>query len=51
MGKLEEYIESAKALAEAASDAAKTVAGEVMDRAKDLSEEKGKVRELTQSAK
>ena len=51
MGKLEEYIERAKDLAEDASDAAKTVAGEVMDRAKDLTEEKSKVRELTQSAK
>ena len=51
MGKLEEYIERAKDLAEDASDAAKTVAGEVMDRAKELTEEKGKVRELTQSAR
>ena len=51
MGKLEEYIGRAKDLAEDATDAAKTVAGEVMDRAKDLPEEKGKVRELTQSAK
>lgn len=51
MGKLEEYIERAKDLAEDASDAAKTVAGEVMDRAKNLTEEKSKVRELTQSAK
>lgn len=51
MGKLEEYIERAKDLAEDASDAAKTVAGEVVDRAKNLSEEKSKVRELTQSAK
>ena len=51
MGKIEEYIEKAKDLAGEASDAAKTVAGEVMDRAKDLTEEKSKVRELTQSAK
>ena len=51
MGKLEEYIERAKDLAEDASDAAKVVAGEVIDKAKELTEEKGKVRELTQSAK
>ena len=51
MGKLEEYIERAKDLAEDATDAAKTVAGEVMDKAKELSEENGKVKELTQSAK
>jgi hypothetical protein len=51
MGKLEEYIERAKDLAEDATDAAKTVAGEVRDRAKELTEENSKVRELTQSAK
>ena len=51
MGKLEEYIERAKDLAEDASDAAKTVAGEVMDKAKELTEENSKVRELTQNAK
>ena len=51
MGKLEEYIERAKDLAEDATDAAKTVAGEVMDKAKELSEENSKVKELTQSAK
>ncbi len=51
MGKLEEYLERAKDLAEDATDAAKTVAGEVMDKAKELSEENSKVKELTQSAK
>ena len=51
MGKLEEYIERAKDLAEDATDAAKTVAGEVMDKAKELSEENSKVKELTQNAK
>ena len=49
MGKLEEYIERAKDLAEDATDAAKTVAGEVVDKAKELSEENSKVKELTQS--
>lgn len=51
MGKLDEYIERAKNLAEEAGAAAKTAAGEVRDRAKELTEENSKVRELTQSAK
>lgn len=51
MGKLDEYIERAKDLAEEAGAAAKTAAGEVRDRAKELTEENSKVRELTQSAK
>ena len=51
MGKLDEYIVRAKGLAEDASDAAKTVAGDVMDRAKKLTEEGSRVRELTESAK
>ena len=40
-----------RGLAEDATDAAKTVAGVVIDKAKELSEENGKVKELTQSAK
>ena len=51
MGKLEEYIERAKDLAEEAGATAKTAAGEVRDRVKELTEENSKVRELTQSAK
>jgi hypothetical protein len=51
MGKLEEYLERAKDLAEEAGAAAKTAAGEVRDRAKELTEENSKVKELTQSAK
>lgn len=51
MGKLDEYIERAKDLAEEAGAAAKTAAGEVRDRAKELTEENSRVRELTQSAK
>lgn len=51
MGKLEEYMERAKDLAEDATDAAKVVAGEVIDKAKELTEENSKVKELTQSAK
>ncbi len=51
MGKLEEYIERAKDLAEDATDAAKVVAGEVIDKAKELTEENSKVKELTKNAK
>ena len=51
MGKLEEYISRAKNLAEEAGDAAKNAAGEVMGRAKELGDERSKVKELTQSAR
>ena len=51
MGKLDEYINRAKNLAEEASDAAKNAAGEVMGRAKELGDEHSKVKELTQSAR
>ena len=49
MGKLEEYINRAKNLAEEAGDAAKSAAEEVMGRAKDLADDHSKVKELTQS--
>ena len=51
MGKLEEYLERAKDIAEEAGDVAKNFAGEAMSKAKELTEENARVRELTQSAK
>ena len=51
MGKIEEYMDKARNLAEEAGGAAKIVAGDVISKAKDLTEEGGKARELARSAK
>ena len=51
MGKIDEYLDKAKSLAEEAGDAAKAITGEVVSRAKDLSEDHSKVKELTQNAR
>ena len=51
MGKFEEYLDRAKDLAEEAGDMAKGFAGNVAERAKDLTDEGSKVRELAQSAR
>ena len=51
MGRIEEYLERAKDLAEEAGDAAKNLAGEAFGKAKELTEEGGKVRELAKTAK
>lgn len=51
MSKLDEYLDRARDLAEDAGDVAKNFAGEVMSRAKDLTDERSKVRELAQSAR
>jgi len=51
MGNFDEYLERAKDLAEDAGEAARNVAGEVADRAKELMDEGGKARELMRNAK
>ena len=51
MGKIDEYMNRAKDLAEEAGSAAKTVAGDAVSRAKELAEEGGKARELAKSTK
>ena len=51
MGKFDEYLDRAKDLAAEAGDAAKTVADDVVSRAKDLTEEGSVARELAKSAK
>lgn len=51
MSKFEEYLDKAKELAEDATDSARLVAGEVASRAKELTEEGGKARELVKNAK
>ena len=51
MGKFDEYLDRAKDLAAEAGDAAKTVADDVVSRAKDLTEEGSAARELAKSAK
>ena len=51
MGDFEKYLNRAKNLAEEAGDMAKNIAGDVVNRAKELTEEGSKVRELTQKAK
>ena len=51
MGKFDEYLDRAKDLAAEAGDAAKTVADDVVSRAKDLAEEGSAARELAKSAK
>ena len=51
MGNIEEYLERAKELAEDAGEVAKKAAGEVVSRAKELTEEGSKARELMKEAK
>ena len=51
MGKFDEYLDRAKDLAAEAGDAAKTIADDVVSRAKDLTEEGSAARELAKSAK
>lgn len=51
MGKFDEYLDRAKDLAEDAGEMAKNIKGEVVSKAKELTAEGSKVRELTQSAK
>ena len=51
MGKFDEYLDRAKDLAAEAGDTAKTVADDVVSRAKDLTEEGSAARELAKSAK
>ena len=51
MGKIDEYISRAKDLAEDASEVTKTVAGDVVTKAKELTEEGSRARELAKSAK
>ena len=51
MGKIDEYLDRAKDLAAEAGDAAKTVADDVVSRAKDLTEEGSAARELAKNAK
>lgn len=51
MGKLDEFLDRARDLAEDAEEAAKNIAGEVADRANKLTDERSKVRELTQNAR
>ena len=51
MGKFDEYLGRAKDLASEAGDAAKTVADDVVSRAKDLTEEGSAARELAKNAK
>ena len=51
MGKFDKYLDRAKDLAAEAGDAAKTVADDVVSRAKDLTEEGSAARELAKSAK
>ncbi len=51
MDKFEEYLDRAKDMAETAGNIAKNVAGEAVDKVKELTEEGGKARELAKSAK
>lgn len=51
MDELDRMLYEAKELAEDAGDVAKTIAGDVVDRAKKLTEEGGKARELAKSAR
>ena len=51
MGKIEEYLDRAKKLAEEAGEVAKTATGEAVGRAKELAEERSKVKELMNGAK
>lgn len=51
MGKINEYLERAKDLAEDAGEVAKNAAGEVTGRAKELMDDRSKAKELVQSAK
>lgn len=51
MDKFEEYLDKAKDLAGDAGDMAKHFAGEVVSKAKELTEEGGKVREMAKNAK
>lgn len=51
MGKIEEYLDRAKDLAEDAGDIAKKFAGEAVSKAKELTEDGSKVRELAKDAK
>ncbi|MBQ6315305.1 MAG: hypothetical protein IJI11_06890 [Mogibacterium sp.] len=51
MGKIEEYLDRAKDLAEDAGDIAKKFAGEAVNKAKELTEDGSKVRELAKDAK
>jgi len=51
MEKFEEYLNRAKDIAEDAGEAAKDVMGEVVSRAKELTEEGSKARELVKNAK
>ena len=50
MEKFEEYLDRAKDMAEDAGDIAKNIAGEAMSKAKELTAEGSKVRELKKSA-
>ena len=51
MEKFEEYLDRARDLAGDAGDMAKKIAGEVAGKAKELTEEHGKVKELAQNAR
>ena len=51
MGKLDEYLEKVKDLAEDASDGAKIVFGDVANRAKEVAGEGSEARKIVQSAK
>ena len=51
MGKIEEYLDRAKKLAEEAGEVAKNATEEAVGRAKELADERGKVRELMNDAK
>ena len=51
MGKIEEYLDRAKKLADEAGEVAKNAAEEAVGRAKELADERGKVRELMNDAK
>ena len=51
MGDFDKYLDEAKDLAKEAGEAAKTVAGEVVDKAKKLTEEGSAAREIARNAK
>ena len=51
MGDFDKYLDEAKDLAKEAGEAAKTVAGEVVDKAKKLTEEGSAAREIAKNAK